>query len=226
MPQDDDDADHDKEVEEPPVSTATAPPRPDKTQGEPVPPESGHPQRPTKPAGNPASKPTASETEEDQAATTSSTSESATTKPSSSWISWLPTLGASHAARPWIYAAIGLISAFCIGVGISLYIVRRRRLLNDSTDTYAFDVLDEEEGEGLSSGEKTFGGRARRTRGGELYDAFAAGSSDEEDDDFDRYTDRDSSPDKLPGDRSGEQYEIGEDSDASGDEAEETRRLT
>jgi len=71
---------------------------------------------------------------------------------------------------------------------------RRKRLRNSARDDYEFELLDEEEAEGLNSGEKK--GAAgkkggRRTRGGELYDAFAGGS-DDEDDEFgaDEYRDR------------------------------------
>ncbi|KAF4124819.1 kexin [Geosmithia morbida] len=235
MPQDSDDDNHDQdEAEQPPVSTATVPTQPEPTQGKPTPTETEHTQRPTKPAsGGDETKPQPTATEEEDETASASTSAVATPSPSSSWISWLPTLGASSAARPWVYAAIGLIGAFCIGLGVYFWMVRRRRLLNDSTDTYAFDVLNNEEGEGLNGGEKTFAsgggaggaaGRSRRTRGGELYDAFAAASEDEdEDDDFDRYTDREAGlRNKLPGERDREQYEIGEDSDEDEDE---TRRL-
>ena len=57
------------------------------------------------------------------------------------------------------------------------------------------ELLDDDEAKGLNSGEKTFaaGGRkGRKTRGGELYDAFAGGSEDEDDEDFgsDGYRDR------------------------------------
>lgn len=244
MPKENDDADHDKIIqstETAVASTATAPTRPDATQSQEAPPASEHPQRPTKPAAKPAPEPTSSDaamppgtgTEQQAATSTEAASGAATTSPSSSWISWLPTLGASKAAQPWIYGAVGLIAAFCIGLGISFWIIRRRRLQNITDGDYDFQVLDEEEGEGLNSGEKTFAGgkrRGRRTRGGELYDAFAAGT-DDEDDEFDQYSDR-SSDSRLPGDREGEQYVVGEETDDDDDDNDrttgngETRRLT
>ena len=63
---------------------------------------------------------------------------------------------------------------FCIGLGIYFYLARRKRLRNSARDNYEFDLIrDDEETEGLT------GGRTKR-RAGELYDAFAAGSDDED----------------------------------------------
>lgn len=63
---------------------------------------------------------------------------------------------------------------FCIGLGVYFYLARRKRLRNSARDNYEFDLIrDDEETEGLT------GGRPKR-RAGELYDAFAAGSEDEE----------------------------------------------
>lgn len=212
MPNEDDDKDHNKIItstQTAPASTATGPPRPEETHDHSAPHPSEHPQRPTKPTGKPKPTETGTETEEEEADSTSDAQETTQTA-SSSWISWLPTLGASKAAQPWIYGAFGLIVAFCAGLGIYLWVVRRRRLRNDSRSNYEFEMLDEEEGEGLNSGEKGAAGArgARRTRGGELYDAFAGGSDDE--DDFDRYSDRDPSAERH---RESEQYIVGDDSD-------------
>jgi kexin len=218
MPSEDDDADHDKIItstQTAPASTATAPPSPEETHSHPVPDPSEHPDRPVKPATKP--KPTTTESGKETAAPDStSVAQETTETASSSWISWLPTLGASKAAQPWIYGALGLIVAFCIGLGIYFWIARRRRLRNDSRSNYEFEMLHEEEGEGLNAGEKVADGSgvrgARRTRGGELYDAFAGGSDDE--DEFDRYSDRDPSADRH---RESEQYIVGED-DSSDDD--------
>ena len=72
---------------------------------------------------------------------------------------------------------------------------RRKRMRNDPRNEYEFELLDEEEAEGLNSGgavgEKAFK-KGRKTRGGELYDAFAGGSDD--DDDFNDAEYRDRSP--------------------------------
>ncbi|CRK06518.1 hypothetical protein BN1708_017084, partial [Verticillium longisporum] len=100
----------------------------------------------------------------------------------SNWISWLPSFGASTKAQVWIYGALALIVAFCSGLGIWFFIARRRKLRNSPRDDYEFELLNEDESEGLNRGEKgaAAGGKGRRTRGGELYDAFAGGSDDEE----------------------------------------------
>ena len=114
------------------------------------------------------------------------------------WVSWLPTFGVSSKAQIWIYGAIALIVIFCIGLGIYLYMARRRRLQNDSGDDYEFEPLAEDV-DGYNGGEKgvyAAGGQARRTRGGELYDAFAGGSEDEDEEFEARYKDR--SSERLP----------------------------
>jgi kexin len=128
--------------------------------------------KPTQTSGSPEASPT----QDEQAAQTSP----------STWLpSFLPTLGVSASTRAWIYGAASLIIVFCSGLGIYLWMARRKRLRNNARDNYEFELLDEEEAEGLASGEKVgaAGNKARRTRGGELYDAFAGGSEDE--DDFD-----------------------------------------
>ena len=56
---------------------------------------------------------------------------------------------------------------------------RRKRLLNNPRDEWEFDLLEEDEAEGLNGGGKTGGKRGGKRRAGELYDAFAAGSEDE-----------------------------------------------
>lgn len=117
------------------------------------------------------------------------------TATNSTWLpSFLPTLGVSASTQAWIYGSLTLIIIFCCGLGVYLWIARRKRLRNSARDNYEFELLDEEETEGLASGEKlgAAGRRGRKTRGGELYDAFAGGS-DDEDDDFestDQYRDR------------------------------------
>lgn len=198
MPEEDDDKNHDKD--EPAVTqipgVTSISPQPGNTElpGNP----SDHPERPTKP-------------------TEHEISQKPSETPPSSWVSWLPSFGASKKAQVWIYGAVGLIGAFCIGLAVYFYIARRRRL-RDSRDKYEFELIDEEETEGLN-GEK-------RTRGGELYDAFAGGS-DEDDDQHDREYEsyRDRSAERLagiPGERDalpeGEQHVIGGDSDSEEDQ--------
>ena len=123
-----------------------------------------------------------------------------TTASNSTWLpSFLPTFGVSARTQAWIYGALVLIVIFCCGLGVYLWMARRKRLRNSNRDDYEFELLDEEEAEGLNSGEKGGGGggqRARKTRGGELYDAFAGGSDDEDDLDVGGYRDRDDSRDR------------------------------
>ena len=108
----------------------------------------------------------------------------------STWLpSFLPTFGVSSATQAWIYGSLVLIVLFCAGLGVYLFLARRKRLRNNPRNDYEFELLDDaEEAEGLASGgrggerEKGVAGgrRGGRTRGGELYDAFA-GESDDED---------------------------------------------
>jgi kexin len=122
--------------------------------------------------------------------------------PKSNWLpSFLPTFGVSAATQLWIYGSLVLILLFCSGLGIYLWLARRRRLRNNPRNNYEFELLDEDEVEGLAAAggpnsekrggagagglvagrEGRVGGR-KKTRGGELYDAFAGGSDDELDD--------------------------------------------
>lgn len=213
MPSENDDNDHDVyQTTTVAASTTTVAggSSPTKVQANP----SDHPERPTK---NPA-KPSSTE-----ASSPSGTNEAqeATSSASSNWVSWLPSFGASKKAQIWIYGAIGLIAAFCCGLGIYLWIARRRRL-NNSRDNYEFELIDEEEAEGLNAGEKA--ARQRRKRGGELYDAFAEGSDDDEQFEGGYRDGRDGSSDRLPGDGA-EQYVVGEESDDD-DEKGESKPLS
>lgn len=236
MPSEDDDADHDQIIST--VSgdastktiAATSSTKTATFTANPT----DHPVRPTKPGAKPteSTKPQEdakpqedekpSDTEHEAATGTESAQPSSTTSASSSWVSWLPTFGTK--AKIWIYGAIGLIAAFCCGLGIYLWIARRR-LRNNSRNNYEFELLDEEETEGLNSAEKgpNAGKKTRRTRGGELYDAFAGGSDDE--DEFDEYRDR--SADRLAGHNPDEpeHYAVGEDSDDDNDNEAEKQRL-
>jgi kexin len=238
MPSNDDDADHDliqstvsgvastKSITAP-TSTKTLsvtanptdhPVRPTKPGAKPT--ESTESTEPTKPQETSADeKP--SDTEHEVASGTESAQPSSTTSAASSWVSWLPTFGTK--AKIWIYGASGLIVAFCCGLGIYLYIARRRRLRNNPNNNYEFELLDEEEAEGLTSAEKgpNSGKKTRRTRGGELYDAFAGGSDD--DDEFDAYRDRSAGQMAGHDPDEPEHYVVGEESDDDGDEAEKQR---
>jgi kexin len=130
-----------------------------------------HPDRPTKP--------TAPVQEEETLVPTAAPA-AATSSPST-WIpSFLPTFGVGHKAQVWILGAVGLILAFCIGLGTYFFLARRKRLRNNPRDEWEFDLLEEDEADGLNgTGKATRGGKGGKRRAGELYDAFAAGSEDE-----------------------------------------------
>jgi kexin len=230
MPTEKDDDDHDVDVVLPSASGAAATtsispsPKPSTSAEQSVP--TDHPNRPTKPASEPSSSvdEEASGTNVAQEAPQPSASSEAS---ESSWVSWLPTFGASKTVQAWIYGSIGLIVTFCIGLGVWYLIARRRRLRNNPRDNYEFELVDEQEAEGLAGGaEKATTGaqRSRRTRGGELYDAFAGGSDDE---DFDGYKDRPSGRSPERDGAEADEYVVGEesDSDDSVDEKGETRPL-
>jgi len=131
-----------------------------------------HPDRPTKPTGSSGiSTPTGSSTP------------SSTASPSSWLPSFFPTLGVSPRTQIWIYGAAALIIIFCSGLGIYLFLARRKRLRNNPRDEWEFDLLEEDEAEGLNGSGKT-GKKGTKRRAGELYDAFAAGSEDESDGEY------------------------------------------
>lgn len=154
-----------------------------------------HPERPQKP-------PKASGTKNEGAAATATATATASTSavptsstdptavPAESEVTWLPSFfpkfGASARSLAWIYGAIGLILAFCGGLAVYLYRARLQRLRNNPRDEWEFDLLEDEEREGLNSGRtRNMGKVGSKRRAGELYDAFAAASEDESDDYFD-----------------------------------------
>ncbi|TAQ91617.1 hypothetical protein B7494_g18 [Chlorociboria aeruginascens] len=135
-----------------------------------------HPDRPVN------AKPTGTTDEEETSPTTSTAPTSTGT--TSSWLpSFFPTFGVSSKTQIWIYGSAALILIFCIGLGIYFYLARLKRLRNNPRDEWEFDVLEDEEAEGLNGG-GAIGGRRGKRRAGELYDAFAAGSEDEEELEF------------------------------------------
>lgn len=107
--------------------------------------------------------------------------ETATPLPSSTPVSesflpsFFPTFGASKHTQAWIYAAIGSIIVFCIGLGAYFNVQRRRRIRDNPRDDYEFEMIEDEDELRPMAGTS---GRSQR-RGGELYNAFA-GESDEE----------------------------------------------
>ena len=139
-----------------------------------------HPDRPinAKPSGT-----------EDESTAPTSTSSSApeTTTSASSWLpSFFPTFGVSSKTQIWIYGAAGLILIFCAALGVYLYMARRKRLRNNPRGEWEFDLLEEDEAEGLNGGGRmgAKGGKGGKRRAGELYDAFAAGSEDESEEEY------------------------------------------
>ncbi|KAJ6436048.1 subtilisin like protease [Purpureocillium lavendulum] len=199
LPNADDDADHDKisSTVTAPAATSTVSVAPEPTHQDTDAKPSDHPERPTKPGVKPEPTPTGD-------------AQAETTTAASSWIDKFPTFGASKTARIWIGGALGLIIVFCIGLGVYLWVARRRRLRNSPRDDYEFELLDEEERDGLNPEQAAAAGKkGRRTRGGELYDAFAMGSDD--DDEFDDYHDR--SAERLAGVDEADQYVVGEETD-------------
>lgn len=141
------------------------------TDNQPAVTPSDHPDRPTK--VKPSDGATPAET--GAATGTQDAAASATTSPSN-WVSWLPSFGK---AGVWVYGAIALIAVFCSALGIWFYIRKRRN--SSARDEYDFEPLNEDETEGLN-GEK-------RTRGRELYDAFAGDDDEDEDEDDDYHDD-------------------------------------
>ncbi|KAI0837515.1 peptidase S8/S53 domain-containing protein [Hypoxylon sp. FL0890] len=173
MPSEDDDADHDvTSTATPTAATTSLPPDPAATNTAlPTAVPSDHPERPTKPSK------TSGETVTTPTGTESAAAE--TTTAESSWLpSFLPTFGVSSSTQAWIYGSLGLIVAFCAGLGAWFWFVRRKQLRNNPRDDYEFEPLNADDGgDGLgAAGEKT----GQKRRGGELYDAFAGGSEDEE----------------------------------------------
>lgn len=176
MPTEHDDDDHD--VMNAIVSTTTVTPGAEET-GIPANP-SDHITRPVnvKPTDAPA-KPAAEST----TSTSSTTTATSTSSPSATAASkehflphYFPTFGVSKRTQIWIYGALAIILLFCAGLGTYFFVQRRKRIRN-SRDAYEFDVLDDADaGTGLTGASS---GRRPRRRAGELYDAFA-GESDEE----------------------------------------------
>jgi len=183
LPTEEDDIDHDEDVVPAPVKTTT--------HGDTHP--TGDPE------GNPADhidrpvnvKPTDSTSTTTTASSSSSTSTSSPIpdlddeeKSHNLLPSIFPTFGVSKGKQIWIYGALGLIISFCICLTI-WYIITKRRRARNNRDEYEFEMLDEDEAkdDGATSGligRGDAGGSKNKRRAGELYDAFAEGSEDED----------------------------------------------
>lgn len=101
--------------------------------------------------------------------------------------SFFPTFGASKRTQVWIYASFALIVLFCIGLGIYFFVQRRKRLRNNPRDDYEFEMIQDEDDQQALTGRP---GRTQR-RGGELYNAFAEESDEEQELLHDDNNDRD-----------------------------------
>jgi kexin len=136
-----------------------------------------HIDRPTKPKPG-ASDATVTTTISVPESTVTATAEPTHTYSDSFLPSMFPTFGVSKKTQIWIYSSIALIITFCAGLGI-YFLVKRKRSKENARDGYEFSMVntddDAEARRGLTSQ-----GKNRPRRGGELYDAFA-GESDDED---------------------------------------------
>jgi kexin len=166
-----------------------------------------HPDRPVN------SKPSGTDDEVAKPTTTSPAAEAETSGASSAtdngWLpSFFPTFGVSARTQVWIYGALALIVIFCSGLAVYFWMARRKRLRNNPRDEYEFDLIDEDEAEGLTGAGGAKGGKRRA---GELYDAFAAGTDEE-------FSDDESVTGEGYKDISGERHVIGDDDDEVEDE--------
>ncbi|KAG9246517.1 peptidase S8/S53 domain-containing protein [Calycina marina] len=166
-----------------------------------------HPDRPVN------AKPTGTTVADMSSSTSTAAPVSETSKVS--WLpSFFPTFGVSNKTQIWIYGAAGLIFAFCASLGIYLFMARRKRLRNNPRDEWEFDLIEGEEADALTGARGAAAGKKRgNRRAGELYDAFAAGTDDEESE-TEGYADEggDEAEKKLY-DEDEEQHVIGDESD-------------
>lgn len=117
-----------------------------------------------------------------------STGDEETTSPGSSFLpSLFPTFGVSKRTQVWIYGSMALIAIFCSSLGV-WYILTRRKRNRIARDEYEFEMLNDDDvddagraGNRGTNGGFGAGGRDKgKRRAGELYDAFAEGSDDED----------------------------------------------
>ncbi|KAH8813113.1 peptidase S8/S53 domain-containing protein [Xylogone sp. PMI_703] len=229
MPSEHDDDNHADIISTTTISGTTTSVAPEPTKTEVLAHPSDHPTRPTnsKPTGE-VSQPNPNPSPSPSPSGPATPADSEKEKTNSSWLpSFFPTFGVSSKTQIWIYGSAALILVFCIGLGIYLYLARRKRLRNNPRDEWEFDLIQEDEAEGLNSGTRKRGQRTKR-RAGELYDAFAAGSDEEfsDDDEDDVENDAEGHGEKRYKDRSGsddDQHVIGDDEDD--DEADEKKAL-
>ncbi|KAI1007398.1 Kexin [Podosphaera aphanis] len=180
MPSDHDDDNHDQIIiSTTTIAASTTTLAPQTTMTEPLSQNpTDHPERPQKP-------PKTTQTTSGVATPTSTSEVEPPTSSAETWLpSFFPTFGVSARTQIWIYGATASIIIFCSGLAIYLYLARRKRLRNNPRDEWEFDLLEDEEGEGLNSGGSRRAMKGGRRRAGELYDAFAAGSEDDSGDEY------------------------------------------
>ncbi|KAJ5631150.1 uncharacterized protein N7484_011250 [Penicillium longicatenatum] len=177
-----DEHDDDHPYEEAHVATTTLEPGPSKTNPAVANPDEHHDrpvnQKPTdQPSAPTVTQPADEELEVVNNGTTAGSAASSTsTSVSDNYLSsYLPTFGASKRTQVWIYASLGMIIVFFIGLGVFFQLQRLKRRRTNPQDDYEFEMIEDEDEMHPMTGP---GGRTQR-RGGELYNAFA-GESDEE----------------------------------------------
>lgn len=177
-----DEHDDDHPYEEAHVATTTLEPGPSKTNPSVTNPDEHHDrpvnQKPTdQPSAPTVTQPADEELEVVNNGTTAGSAASSTsTAVTDNYLSsYLPTFGASKRTQVWIYASLGMIIVFFIGLGVFFQLQRLKRRRTDPQDDYEFEMIEDEDEMHPMTGP---GGRSQR-RGGELYNAFA-GESDEE----------------------------------------------
>ncbi|KAK2867910.1 hypothetical protein FQN49_003350 [Arthroderma sp. PD_2] len=190
------DHDHDTSIPAPHVGTTSIKPGPTKTSP---------PFRPTDKIDRPT-KPKPSTTTAAGTTTTAGPVGTAVSVPSSGAENFLPspfpTFGVSKHTQIWIYGSIGLIFVFCSALGAYFWVQHRKRIRNNPRNEYEFEMVAEDE-EGFPLSGAGAGGQKHTRRGGELYDAFAGGSDDEdplfssEEEDSHEYVDGDEDDDSY-----------------------------
>ena len=170
MPTETDDDDHDVISASPTfVSITPGQPQPTSLPANPT----DHQDRPVN------AKPTKSSESSASMPASASTSASATDLPDTaeqeadSSIHYFPTFGVSKRTQIWIYVALGIIVFFCLALGTYFFIQRRNRRRSERED-YEFEELLDADANGTTAEKRT------KRRAGELYDAFAGGSEEED----------------------------------------------
>ncbi|KAL8846346.1 MAG: hypothetical protein Q9221_008563 [Calogaya cf. arnoldii] len=173
MPTDQDDDDHDRMSAVVSTTSVSAGAEPTSPIANPT----DHIHRPVNVKPTVGSPSTASSTSSPSSTGSASASSSPIAAPKEHFLPhYFPTFGVSKRTQIWIYGALAIILLFCAGLG-TYFLVQRRKRIRNSRDAYEFDILgDADAGTGLTG---AAGGRRPKRRAGELYDAFA-GESDEE----------------------------------------------